>query len=455
MIRADSQRSIAGEAPAALVGGTAAAMTVALLWGVRTIALKGTTGVAEVLGVLVSPLLLWLAWARPIVFPYGLYLIVAPLDVLTLVSKQDGTVARLLGFASAAAFAFYMLRTGKVRVPPRTLLWLGLFCAWASLSALWSVGDDPWRELGTLLQISALYLIIACFPTRRRDLLPLLGALLLGGLFAAGMGIYEFRSGAQEAQTLSDMHRITVTLGRAQLDPNMYADSLLLPFAIALAWFVRARRFASGLAAGALMAAFVVAIALAGSRDAFIGLGIETVILATLMRGWRRVALPVAALIGTVLAIFPNVITRALEDSGGGYGRTSIWHVGLAAFAQHPFVGSGVGSFAAMYDEFYLRVFERYDVGWNMASHDLLVHYGVEFGLVGLALVLGWGAAQWLMARALPRAGLYGDIRSIALASLGGLTFAAMFIDLFDVKFVWFVFALIVQARNAAIAGEG
>jgi O-antigen ligase len=229
---------------------------------------------------------------------------------------------------------------------------------------------------------------------------------------------------------------------------------LLLPFAIALAWFARARRTLFAVGALGTMAILVMAIALAGSRDATIGLGIETLVLTTMLRAWKRVALPVTALIACTLVLFPNAILRAIADTGEGYGRTSIWHVGWAAFLQHPMIGSGADSFAAVYDQVYLRIFERYDVGWHMASHDLIVHYGVELGLIGLVLVLGWGISQWLLARALPRIGTMGDVRAICLASLAALTFAAFFIDLFDVKFVWLLFGLIAQARNVSMGGK-
>lgn len=437
--------------PARLLGLVAAA-GIAVVFGAERLASRGLGGLKEIAVAVAAPLLLWTAWARPLIFPYGLYLILAPLDVLMQLSRQDGTVARLLGLVSAVALIFYAVRTKSLRVPPRAIVWLLLFCGWIVLSTLWSIGTNPGKEATTMLEISGLYVAVACFPTRRRDLVPLLATLVVSGLVAALIGIYEFRfAGAMQQQTISDYHRITVSLGQSQLDPNMYADSLLVPFAIALAWFARAKRMLPTVAALGVMAILVSAIALAGSRDATIGLAIETLVLTSMLGVWKRVALPVGALIGGTLALFPNVFLRALADNGGGYGRTSIWHVAFAAFLQHPFVGAGSGSFAAVYDRWYLRVFEPYDVGWNMASHDIIIHYGVELGAVGLLLVFGWGISQWLLARSLPRTGLYGDLRAICVASLAALAFAAFFIDLFDVKFVWLLFGLIAQTRAAAL----
>jgi O-antigen ligase len=454
MIRTFSRQASGADPALGVLAAALAGAGASVLWASQTVGAKGVSGIIEVAAALLAPVAAWLAWARPLIFPYGLYAIVAPLDVLTSLSKQDGTIARLLGLVSAAALVFYIVRTRTMRAPPRAVVCLGLFCGWMALSTLWSVGNDPGKETLTLLQIAGLYLAVALFPTRRRDLIPLLAMLLIGGVVAAGIGIYEFRASGAEAQALQDYHRISVTLGQAQLDPNMYADSLLLPFAIALAWFVRVRKPLTSIAALIAMGTMVFAIALAGSRDATVGLGIVTIMLTTTLRAWKRVALPVGALICGTLAMFPNAIMRALADNGQGYGRTSIWHVAYAAFVQHPLVGWGAGSFGAVYDHWYIKVFEKYDVGWDMASHDLVVHYGVEFGLIGLILVFAWGLSQWSLARALPRTGLLGDIRAICLASLGALTFAAFFIDLFDVKFVWFVFALIVQTRNAALGGD-
>ncbi len=387
--------------------GTAAVAAVllgaggAVVWAARAVAQRGSSGLIEVLAAAAAPLVAWLAWTRPLLVPYGLYAVAAPLDVFTLVNRHEGTIARLLGLASAVALILYAVRTQRVRTPPRAVVWLALLCGWMALSTLWSIGADPGREALTLLQLAGLYLAVACFPMQRRDLIPLLGAILASGVVAAAIGIYEFRSeGFQQAQFLQAYNRINITFGQSALDPNLYGDGLLLPFAIALTWFVRARVLAGrALAAGALLA-MLMALALAASREAAIGLAIEIVVLLTALRAWRRAVLPLSALVVGTLVAFPNVILRALADSGnGGSGRTSIWHVGAAAFLQHPFLGAGSGSFATVYDRWYLKIFQTYDDGWHRASHDLIVHYGVELGLVGLVLLVGWCASQWLMAR--------------------------------------------------------
>ncbi len=435
----------------ALAGGFICAAAAATMWATKTIALKGPSGVGEVCAVFVAPVLAWLAWVRPLLVPYGIYVVLAPLDVLTQMSHQE-TIARIVGLVSGIALLAYAVRTRSLRVPPRTIVILGLLCGWMALSTFWSPANDPWREAMTMIDLAVLYLVLACFPTQRRDLVPLLGSILLGGIVAAAIGAYEFHAaGAAEMETLQDFHRISISVGQESLDPNMYADSLLLPFAIALTWFARTRRLLGGLAALCTIGLLVVAVALAGSRDATIGLCIVTLALAVTLRAYARVLLPAIALIGGAIALYPNAITRALQDAGGGYGRMSIWRIGEAAFLAHPLTGSGSGSFGTMYDRLYVKIFERYDVGWHMASHDLFIHYGVELGLIGLTLVVAWSLSQWFLARALPKSGTIGDVRAIAMASLLALGFAALFIDLFDVKFVWIAFALIAQARTVAI----
>jgi O-antigen ligase len=425
----------------------------AVAWASRTIASDGTRGFLEVVAAIAVPIGAWLAWARPLLFPYGLYAVLAPLDVLTQMSPREGTIARLVGIAAGAALLLYALRTRSVRTPPRAIVWLVLLCGWMTLSTIWSIASHPNLETVQLLQLAALYLIVAIFPTQKRDLVPLLAAIALGGVIAAGIGIYEFHSGSlREAAQLRDFHRLAVTLGKDTLDPNLYADGLILPFAIALLAFARSRAFWSRVALLATMALLLVAVMLAGSRDAAIGTAIVAVIVTTLTRSWRRVTLPLIVVAGAVLMFFPNVIQRAIADEGnGGSGRTSLWRVGITAFAQHPFAGTGAGSYATVYDRWYLRIFERVDPGWGMASHDIVLHYGVELGLVGLLFVVAWCVAQWMLARALPASGLLGDVRTICLASLVAFAFVAFFIDVFDVKFVWLTFALVAQARNVQL----
>lgn len=453
MIRALSWRLDAGRATvAASVLGAGAFV----MWASRTAAAKGIHGVVEIGAATVAPVALWLAWARPILFPYGLYAIVAPLEILTQMRNGEGTIARLIGFASAAALLVYAVRMRSVKTPPRAIIWLALLVGWMALSTLWSMNQQhAGREAMTMVQIAGLYLAVACYPMQRKDMLPLLAAILVGGLLAAAVGIYEFHTdGIAQAQFLQNYDRLDVTLGRLSVDPNLYGDALLLPFAIALAWFARSRKLLGGVTALAAMGILVIALALAASREAMIALVFETIVLVTLLRAWKRVFVPLAVLIGGALAMFPNVVLRAVADTGGGYGRTSIWHVGMAAFLQHPLFGSGSGSFGYVYDTWYLRVFETYDVGWNMASHDLIVHYGVELGLVGLVLLFGWCISQWLLARALPRIGMLGDVRAICIASLVALGLVALLVDLFDSKFLWLAFGLIAQARSLAGSGE-
>lgn len=427
-----------------------------MTWATRAVAERGLQGVEQVGAAAMAPLAAWLAWARPLVFPYGLYVIGTPLDVLMQIGggHRGATVARLLGIVSALALALFSVRTRSLKPPPRAIVWIAMFCGWMCLSTLWSPGVDPGSEALTMLMLVALYVVLATFPMQRRDLVPLLAAILLSGIVAAGIGIYELHTGGmQTAQQLQDSHRLTVTFGQSSLDPNMYGDGLLLPFAIALMWFSRTKRLVHAIAALGAMSILLLALALVGSRDATLGLGIVTLVTTVLLRSWKRVLVPVTALAIGAVALFPNVIVRALADQGnGGSGRTSIWRVGIAAFLHHPFFGTGSGSYATIYNQWYLKVFERYDLGWQMASHDIVIHYGVELGIVGLVLVAGWCSSQWLMARALPRVGLLGDIRAVCLASLAGLGFAAFFIDLFDVKFVWVLFALIAQARTLALS---
>lgn len=433
------------------------AAVVAMLWAMRAIAVKGFSGAIEVAAAAVAPIAGWIAWSRPLLFPYGLYAILAPLDALTQLSAREGTVARIVGAAAAAALLLYSVRTRGLRPPPRAVLWAALLCGWIALSTLWSVAENPGLEALTMLQLFGLYIVLATFPTQERDIVAVLCAILIGGLIAAAVGIYEYHAGGiTETQSLQDFSRVTVVIGNDRVDPNMYGDSLLLPFAIALAWFVRTRRLLGKAVALAAMTMLLIAVAIVGSRDAAIGVGIEAVVLTTVLRVWRKVALPLVGMAVAVMLFFPNVIERVIQDSGnGGSGRTSIWRVGLAGFLHHPVFGSGSGSYATIYNQWYLRVFERVDPGWDLASHNIILHYGVEFGVIGLALVFGWCVAQWLLAKALPKIGLLGDARAVCLASLAAFAFVAFFIDVFDSKFVWLAFGLVAQVRSVALFGKG
>ncbi len=90
-------------------------------------------------------------------------------------------------------------------------------------------------------------------------------------------------------------------------------------------------------------------------------------------------------------------------------------------------------------------------MGWSRASHNILLQYGVEMGILGVVAV---AVIWWLQLRESRRLEAIPQLQEegVALtATLVALAFASMFLDLFGAKMLWLAFALVAQLRAYAV----
>jgi O-antigen ligase len=138
----------------------------------------------------------------------------------------------------------------------------------------------------------------------------------------------------------------------------------------------------------------------------------------------------------------------------GGSGRTSIWAVALEAAKHRLLQGYGIGNFPNAYDMFYLRVHQPYPFGWESPAHNLVMHYLVELGVVGLALIAGFFVAQFLSLRVISRSDDLYDYRVALEAAILAIAAVSLTIDLFTYKYAWLVFSVAALLRNAALSAQ-
>ncbi len=405
--------------------------------------------------VFASPVLVWLALARPVLFPYALFALLVPFDNLLGIGSS-GTVTRLLGLASGACFLFAIVRTRRVIAPGATILWIAAMLLYGAITLVWSVdpatGNLDWR---TLFELGALYTIASFVPIQARDLRAIVIAIVLGGVIAGLFGIYTFHGERGALLSADATGRLWFSFGGHRLDVNLFADSLILPIALSMWAWLNARWGAYKLATSAGLIVMLYALSLTASRESFLAVGAVLAVFGWRSR-WGARVVPVLAGLALFGLLSPTVRQRFSDAiSTGGAGRSAIWHVGLKAFEQHPAFGWGFGSFADAYNRAYLQVFQHYDAGWTRASHNLFVHYGVEGGICAIVLVLAVWISQWRQARDLRAVSSLADLSTALCAALAGLFIAAMFIDLFATKTLWLAFALIAQARSAAVVAQG
>jgi putative inorganic carbon (hco3(-)) transporter len=175
------------------------------------------------------------------------------------------------------------------------------------------------------------------------------------------------------------------------------------------------------------------------SRSAWIALGLALVVLCAVRRV-VAVRLALVALIGgpclfllmghRFLPFFESMASRPQQV----HGRFTLIEDALAAFAQHPFLGGGLGSF-------------RLEEGSVM--HNSALWFLADFGVAGLAVLIGF--LGWFFFRAWNAYRLAPDEeKPVALALLlaqTAMTGLAMGIEAFYQREWWLVLALIASSN--------
>lgn len=412
-------------------------------------------GLLAALGIALGPAMVVASWKYPLIFPYGAYVILVPFDLLLSVPEL-GTLARLSGAAAGAALLFWLLRHRNIVLPGAAVAACAGLVAWACVSQLWALNPTAAaHESGTLLQLVLLYAIVAIVPVTLRDVRAVFVAVIAGGLVAAAFGIHELAHPTLKQQLLTQISdRIPLVLGDQRLDINQFADSLLLPLALIVVATVRAAQRTLRLCGFGGIALIVYAMSLSASREAFVALLAMLAYFSVAMKERRQIGFIATALAALALANH-NLWNRFLSaSSSGGSGRLGIWNAGLAAFGQHWLIGAGSGSFATAYNRVYLKVFQLYDMGWSRAAHNMLLQNGVEYGVVGVALLLAVVVCTWrsipAIGRAYPLFGLGVAVRGALLA----LCIAGLFVDLTTTKVLWLALSLAAVVRSCFVTAQ-
>lgn len=283
------------------------------------------------------------------------------------------------------ALALIEFAGGRVVFPGEVLLFL-LYLLWAVVMLI--LGSSLRHELGLDGLVT-----------------PLAYALLGGGLLAAALLGVQL-SGAQLGAGIV-FQRTGAGIGNLG-QPNHLANYLWLALASAVTLYGQGRVGKRTLAFCALP--LLCAASLTGSRSVWLYAAGFTLL--SVWAAWRcqqpalrktaRAALlllPLTLLMQWLLAYFNVGGWLSVETSGerffqlvsGTSVRLQLWRTGLTVFADHPWLGAGVGRFPW---ESYVLVGAQADSSYFSAehAHNLLVHLLAELGIVAplLALLLSW-----------------------------------------------------------------
>ncbi len=372
-------------------------------------------------------------------------------------------VTEALVWLVLAAWAMRMVARRQVRLAVTGLgvaLCLLLLAMLASFQAAGTLAPGV-KEAVKWFEVIAVFFLVSQ-EMDERWLRPLVATILLTGGLAALQGIYQFvyRVGPEPFVLFGRYMRAYGTFAQ----PNPYAGYLGLGAALALG--VASGRAAPGqsrtrlgwlvLAAvtGLLMLA---AVAMSWSRGSWLGLAAAIVVMAgaAAFRSRKRVLaaglLVLVVLLALLLVGFfgvPSALedrladlipflavsdVRGMEITDANFAvleRMAHWQAALDMWRDHPWLGVGIGNYAAAYPRYSLPTWDE-PLGH---AHNFYLNIGAETGLVGFLtyLVVWFVAAEsvWRACRA-----CRGWRGGLALGILGALVYLSVH-NVFDNLFV-------------------
>lgn len=370
------------------------------------------------------------------------------------------TVSRLVA-PLALLVVVFGLSTGAAHLkaaPP--LLWVSLYCLWATASMLWTTDASGTKTLLASLGIALVYMI--AFAALIESTETLIRVVVVFIVAAVGVGLFAIASfiGLVGAGTLQQ-GRTSGAVG----DANFFAayQLIVLPLTLALANSVQRRAAALALyGAAAILIGSIVTTVSRGGIIALLVVVVATFIVPSknLFRSGAQKVGALAVVVATASLLFYSLsgtfaprIQEMFNGSGGGSGRTVLWSGARTSIGERPLLGLGFGAFASNSNELILRTPGVVLTSYALRPHGEEVHSAyigttAELGFPGLLLFLAIlvSTARYLrrVAREAREAGAetIARISSALVLSLLGWAIASLFLSSETSRPVWIVIGL-------------
>ena len=252
-------------------------------------------------------------------------------------------------------------------------------------------------ETVRLLLLFAVFLSIALLMDRNQELLPF-HAVHITALLLAPLSFYEAFTGNaiwHEQALVKGTIRVNATF----VDPNIFARFLVLAIVANFVLQLYTREKSLRVLYMGALAVLLAELALTSSRGGVLTLLLILIIVLFMLPNKKAVlwvfglGVLCAAL---VLFIRPDIWDRLFSLSGGlaaaaGPVRLYLWKAALAIFADHPVLGTGLGTFQTVFlsDYAHLKTVAS-DVS---LSHTTILTVAAELGIVGLLVLV----ALWVI----------------------------------------------------------
>jgi O-antigen ligase len=391
----------------------------------------------------IATLVLPLALVWPVETALGAFALIVPFDEITGVGNGTVTVTWLVGVFALVMLLMVGVLQKRLEIPPRAALWWTLLVAWGGFSAFWAIDpSSAIAKLPTALSLLLIYLATASLEISDRELSTISLFAIAGGCAAAVFAVHAFFSG-------SFYHggemRGSLVVGAKETDPNIFAASLLLPLALAVGRFLApSGRLQKMLMLGAC-AVISLGMLVTQSRGAVLAMAVMIFVYLYRFRIKLRVVVPVFVCAVTFASVWDLLFTR-FEKAGasGGGGRLDIWLAGLEAIKKYGLLGAGMENFGFAYNE-YARFSPKFR-GYSFGAHNIYLQIAVEYGVVGVLLLVAALHSQLKMLSAPPSE--KGRLSSNVPFEAAGwaILSSGFFLGVLWLKSFWLVWMLLVVA---------
>ncbi len=264
-----------------------------------------------------------------------------------------------------------------------------LFLGWIALSPLWA--DEPGSALTFLYRLAlnaVLFVIVFTAVQRRRDLVSVMTAFVLGASVAAAYGLTQ-------PSSASEVERLAGTLGNA----NELAAILVVGVVFSCGLLMSKPTPAVRLIAIGGFSISLFGVLLTLSRTGLVALGAACIAALLFSGRWRARALPIVLVVLTLgIGYFVAIASPEARDrvtnlsGGGGTGRVDLWTVAWRMVEAEPLTGVGAGNFRLSAIDYLLQpgALERSDliVTDPKVAHNTYLEIWAELGIVGIALFI-------------------------------------------------------------------
>jgi O-antigen ligase len=398
---------------------------------------------------------------EPLRIALPLYTALIPFGgALSVGDSAFGSASSLVGLMLAGGLALQLVSAprGAPRMSAAVPVWI-FFLSLAAASALWTI--DRATTVSGLQVLSSLiivFLLVTLSHADRSIVRRTETALLVGSAAAVAYGMFQLAFSGGLADDSGAAVAEGGRFGNGLLGPNILAVTLLIPLAIAINRTFNPRDPGRQLPHAVFAAVMLAGILMTGSRTGVLGAGaVALTMLLTSPRAARK-GIGISLLVGTAITVFVwtahpfGLAERTFESATSSSGRLDIWRVGLAACSEYCGLGSGWGTFPAVYAETQASVAgARVLTGeeGSYQAHNLWLLVVVELGVIGLVLFSLGLVVSAAYAWRLPL-----ENRAPALGAVVGLTIGLFFLSSMEFKMFWLVLMLVSLYRNAALAEE-